>query len=410
MTIAIAFCWGVFVIVAIQAAFSLIFVVWMSRRARLPEQSFTPKAAVILCLRGADPFLKQCLRSLLDQDYPEFQLQVVVDSQEDPSRAVLREFESDERVRVSVLRDPPETCSLKCAAIVQVIRELDPSFEVVAFCDADTVPHPTWLAELAAPLHDPTVAVTTGNRWYQPQDPTGASLVRYLWNIPAAINMIVFRIAWGGSLLIRRQLIDEAGLLKKWSHAFCEDTMLDRVARRQGYRQVFVPNVMVVNRETCTFSDLMNWVPRQLLTAKLYHSSWPATVGYGIISSAIPFLAAVVAIVGWMQSDWGSMRAAFFAFIAFEISNVVLVLLCETSFHRSGSHCGASTSGLSTASLVKLPFWIVVSQIVSPFWFCKCFFTTKVTWRGIVYHVRGDKIQRGPHTSYSEPAPETRSL
>ncbi|WDQ17781.1 glycosyltransferase [Rhodopirellula sp. P2] len=410
MTIAIAFCWGVFVIVAIQAAFSLVFVVLMSRRARLSEPSFTPKAAIILCLRGADPFLRQCLQHLLDQDYPKFQLHVVVDSEEDPSRAILGDFESDDRVRVSVLHDPPETCSLKCGAIVQVIRELDPSFEVVALCDADTVPHRTWLAELAAPLQDPTVAVTTGNRWYQPQDPTGASLVRYLWNIPAAINMIVFRIAWGGSLLIRRQVIDEAGLLKKWSHAFCEDTMLDRVLRRHGYRQVFVPNVMVVNRETCTFADLMNWVPRQLLTAKLYHSSWPATVGYGIISSAIPFLAAVVAIVGWLQSDLDSVWVAFFAFLAFEISNVVLVLMCETSFHRSGSHGGTATNGLTGASLVKLPFWIVVSQIVSPFWFCKCFLTTSVKWRGIVYHIRGNKIQRGPHTSYSEPMPETRSL
>lgn len=410
MTIAIAFSWGVFVIVAIQAAFSLMFVVWMSRRARLPEPSFTPKAAIILCLRGADPFLRQCLQHLLDQDYPDFQLHAVVDSQEDPSRAILRDFESDDRVRVSVLHDPPETCSLKCGSIVQVIRELDPSFEVIALCDADTVPHRTWLAELAAPLHDPTVAVTTGNRWYQPQDPNGASLVRYLWNIPAAINMIVFRIAWGGSLLIRRQVIDEAGLLKKWSRAFCEDTMLDRVVRRHGYRQVFVPNVMVVNRETCTFSDLMNWVPRQLLTAKLYHSSWPATVGYGIISSAIPFLAAVVAIVGWMQSDMESVRVAFFAFLAFEISNVVLVLMCETSFHRSGGLRETATNGLSVASLVKLPFWIVVSQIVSPFWFCKCFLTTSVKWRGIVYHIRGDKIQRGPHTVYSQPTPETRSL
>lgn len=410
MTIAIAFSWGVFVIVAIQAAFSLMFVVWMSRRARLPEPSFTPKAAIILCLRGADPFLRQCLQHLLDQDYPEFQLHVVVDSQEDPSRAILRDFESDDRVRVSVLHDPPETCSLKCGSIVQVIRELDPSFEVIALCDADTVPHRTWLADLAAPLHDPTVAVTTGNRWYQPQDPTGASLVRYLWNIPAAINMIVFRIAWGGSLLIRRQVIDEAGLLKKWSRAFCEDTMLDRVVRRHGYRQVFVPNVMVVNRETCTFSDLMNWVPRQLLTARLYHSSWPATVGYGIISSAIPFLAAVVAIVGWMQSDMESVRVAFFAFLAFEISNVVLVLMCETSFHRSGGLRENATNGLSVASLVKLPFWIVVSQIVSPFWFCKCFLTKSVKWRGIVYHIRGDKIQRGPHTVYSQPTPETRSL
>ncbi|QDT07290.1 Glycosyl transferase family 2 [Rubripirellula lacrimiformis] len=410
MTIAIAFSWAVVLIVAIQTVFSLFFVWMMSRRSRRTNSSFTPHAAIILCLRGVDPFLGQTVRCLLDQDYPDYQLQVVVDHAEDPSAAVLRDFESDDRMRVSVLKDPPDTCSLKCSAIVQAIGDLDSSIEIIALCDADSVPAPTWLADLAAPLQNPDVAVTTGNRWYHPQDPTAASLVRYLWNIPAAINMIVFRIAWGGSLAIRRCVIDEAGLLDKWSHAFCEDTMLDRVVRRHGYRQVFVPNVMVVNRETCTFGDLMNWVPRQLLTAKLYHPSWPATVGYGILSSAIPFVAAVVAVVGWFRSDFDSVAAAGIALVAFEIANTVLVLMCERSFQRNALNDDCESDGLSLGTCVKLPIWIVVSQIISPIWFCKCFFTTKVKWRGIAYQIRGGKIQRGPHAPYCDPGTQSRSL
>ncbi|QDS94631.1 N-glycosyltransferase [Roseimaritima multifibrata] len=410
MTLAIAFFWAVILIVAIQAVFSLVFVVKMSQRGRATKRSFTPPVAIILCLRGADPFLKQSIRCLLDQDYPDFQLRVVVDSEEDPAGQILREFESDARMHVSILRDPLDTCSLKCSAIVQAIRGLDASFEIIALCDADTIPEPTWLADLVAPFENPKVAVTTGNRWYQPQPPTGAPLVRYLWNIPAAINMIVFRIAWGGSLAIRSRVIEEAGLLDKWSHALCEDTMLDRVVRQHGYRQVFVPNVMVVNRETCTFGDLMNWVPRQLLTAKLYHPSWPATVGYGILSSAIPFIAAAVAIMGWFRSDFDSLQTALIAFVGFEISNALLVILCEHSFRRMGAHKESAESWMKLSSIVKLTFWIVISQLISPLWFCKCFFTTKVSWRGIAYHIRGTKIKRGPYAPYAEPVTDSRSL
>jgi glycosyltransferase involved in cell wall biosynthesis len=410
VTIYIALYWTVFLIVAIQSSFTLVFVVLMASRKQSILQSFTPKAAIILCLRGSDPFLKQSIHCLLDQDYPDFELHVVVDHPEDPSRAVLRDFESDARLHVSILHDPLDTCSLKCSAIVQLIGTLHPSVEIIALCDADTIPQRTWLANLAAPLEDASVAVATGNRWYQPQFPNGASVVRFLWNIPATINMIVFRIAWGGSLVIRRRVIEEAELLDKWSHAFCEDTMLDRVVRQHGYRQVFVPDVMIVNRETCTFGDLMNWVPRQLLTASLYHSSWPATVGYGILSSAIPFVAAAVMMVGWIRSDFDAIGAAFTALITFEISNILLVLICEYSFHRKSFEGQRGSSWLTLWSILKLPIWIVTSQILSPFWFIKCFLAKRVTWRGIPYQIHGTEIQRGLYVPYSTPASDSRSL
>src|SRR5262245_60372909 len=44
-----------------------------------------PKAAVILCLRGADPSLSDCLQAIASQDYPNYEVRVVVDCHEDPA-------------------------------------------------------------------------------------------------------------------------------------------------------------------------------------------------------------------------------------------------------------------------------------------------------------------------------------
>ena len=38
-----------------------------------------PRAVVMLCLRGTDPFLRKCLFGLLNQDYPAYQVRIVID-------------------------------------------------------------------------------------------------------------------------------------------------------------------------------------------------------------------------------------------------------------------------------------------------------------------------------------------
>ena len=133
-----------------------------------------PKAGVVISLRGADAGLQNCLRGLLDQDYPDYNVEIVVDSERDPAwqiaQAAIREAAvrktRGERAkgRALVFRQP--TCSLKCSALIQAVGEFDESHAVIAFCDADVVPHCTWLRELVGPLLDPAVGATTGNRWY----------------------------------------------------------------------------------------------------------------------------------------------------------------------------------------------------------------------------------------------------
>jgi len=138
-----------------------------------------PKAAVILSVRGIDPHLEACLRGILQQDYPNYHLHVVVDSEKDPALPVLKQVLTDYPAglaTIDFLQERSSTCSLKCSALVQAIRTLDESFEMIALIDADTIPHPSWLRELATALSNPNVGAATGNRWFRPKQPTLGSL------------------------------------------------------------------------------------------------------------------------------------------------------------------------------------------------------------------------------------------
>ena len=275
-------------LVALAIAQGLLAVVFLRTLAGFrqprPGESACPKAAVVLCLRGRDPFLEKCLELLLAQDYPDYQLHVVVDGRQDPAWQVaesLAERYGAERVHIETLDDRRDTCSLKCSSVTQAIERLDPSFQVAALVDADTMPHSTWLRDLVAPLADERVGAATGNRWYMPAGGSWGALVRYLWNAAAIVQMYWYEVPWGGTLAVKRKVIDDLDLLGRWRRAFCEDTMLYRQLGRRGLRVRFVPSLMMVNREDCGVGACRRWISRQLLTMRLYHPLWPLVLLHG---------------------------------------------------------------------------------------------------------------------------------
>jgi cellulose synthase/poly-beta-1,6-N-acetylglucosamine synthase-like glycosyltransferase len=100
--------------------------------------------------------LESCLAGVLAQDYPAYQVHIVIDSAEDPAQAVVasvlaRGHAINAEVHVGILRDHGERCSLKLSAQRQVLTGLDEAIAVVAFLDADSVPSANWLRAMVAP-------------------------------------------------------------------------------------------------------------------------------------------------------------------------------------------------------------------------------------------------------------------
>ena len=188
-------------------------------------------AAVILCVRGLDPFLPACLKGLLSQDYPKYDVWIVVDSTRDPAWPVVNKLAQQSGkpgVGIFTLTERLATSSRKIAGMLQAMTHLESRHEIVALLDSDTIPHDTWLRELAAPLKDPRVGVSSGNRWYMPAKPTVGALVRYLWNAAAVVQMYWYKIGWGGSLAINTTFLRNSDLRQRLAKAFGEDSTICR--------------------------------------------------------------------------------------------------------------------------------------------------------------------------------------
>jgi cellulose synthase/poly-beta-1,6-N-acetylglucosamine synthase-like glycosyltransferase len=382
-----------------------------------PDQKL-PKTTIILCLRGSDPFLADCITQLLKQDYPDYSLHIVIDNPQDPAWDVVRSAiatvqRSDQRtipVQINSLRTRYSTCSLKCSALLQAVSELAPDCEAVALVDADTVTHATWLQELVTPLQNPQVGATTGNRWYMPQEEGWGELTRYLWNSSVIVYMHKYTIPWGGSMAVRAEILRQPKLLQRWQHSLVEDVTLYQVLASQGLAVQPVLSTLMVNRESCTLPNFFRWLQRQFVFVRLYHPSWSESLGYNTV-----FLTTLLCTYGmlavaslthhWQAAAWAG---------AILLINLSIGLLLLVSIHRQVC-CNLALRGevltpLSGLALLKLLPALLLSQIFCGLALVSSQSIRQITWRGITYQIHGpNQIQLLQYDAY-QPVGQANSI
>jgi glycosyltransferase involved in cell wall biosynthesis len=371
--------------------------VWQYVKALQPVE--TPqvpsplKAAIVLCLRGPDPFLSDCIRALLYQSYTDYTVKIIIDSQSDPAwtiaQTTLQQYPSAVPVSIQALQSPRSTCSLKCSALLQAIASLDSDCQVVALIDADTIAHPNWLQDLVAPLNHPQVGLTTGGRWYAPVDRQWGTLHRYVWNVFASLSMYHNKIAWGGTLAFRTALLQSAPAETMWGDALCEDVPLRQAALAQGLDIQFVPSLMMINQEEIQFSHFLSWATRQLLLTRLYHANWSRLAFDIIFAPLLAFVTTGLLIQALWQQQWQAAWGFGGGLIIFYICcTLIPIALMDLSVRRVARMRGVKLPALSPKTLLKLLFTAVSSYFTGIGTLISATLTDRVKWRGITYDIK----------------------
>ncbi|MBD2443667.1 glycosyltransferase family 2 protein [Dolichospermum sp. FACHB-1091] len=402
----------------IQSCLTLIFL-WYLRSYKpqsLPDEKL-PKTAVILCLRGADPFLHNCLRSLLQQNYPKYDLKLIIDSQEDPAFKIVTETINElgsTNVQISILRAVRHNCSLKCSSLIQAVSDLDNAYPVIAFIDADTVVHPNWLRELVTPLLDEKVGLTTGNRWYVPTGNYWGSLVRYSGNVSTVVQMFLFQIPWGGTLAIKTEVLNRIKLLDKWGEVLTDDMLLHKLIKQQKLQIKFIPSLLMLNQEESSLSNLLESLKRLIISSKLYHPGWLAIISEAYSSILVPNLVIIIIFYLLLQSQWYAGFLLFFSYISYTIGLVLLMLLMEVSIHHILHNQGRKIPKLSPLIILKMLMSIPLTQWIYGLIILSSLWTSSITWRGITYRIQGREnirlIEYRPYQWLDQPIDPKASL
>ena len=377
---------------------------------KVPKEVFEPKTAVILTLRGSDPFLVQCIHGLLTQNFLNYTVFFVFDNLSDPAHSEVEKIvqnctdrSSGCSIQTLIADEFPGTCSLRCNSAAYAISRLDESFEIVAILDADAIPSPNWLRQLIEPLSDSRFTACSGIRWYVPQNNNFASLVRMLWNIAAVNQMVFCEMPWGGSLAIRREAIFRDGWLERWRQRFADDVPTYKEVCRLKSHVMVTPSLLMLNRETCSFASFYPWVKRQLLIAKLYHPQWKMVVGQAFFLFSLPTVSFALTIYGLCLKNWTLFYWNIASFLLYVIGVFGAFVIMDGSVRRYLRKTGENIPRQTVGGLVKTSVSIILTQFVYAMAICGVFRMKKVSWRGITYQIGpGDRVQMEKFVPYAE--------
>ena len=400
------------------AAYHFAWAVWF--RLVLPlnkspnHPDFSPFTSVIMSLRGKDPFVGQTIKNLLAQDYPAYELQIIVDSETDPVWETLKEFENHPLIKISILEDRLKTCSLKCSAIVQAIANVAQETEVIALADADIAPSKLWLRRLVSPLRDPKIGVVTGNQWFSPTKNKMGSVIRSLWNAGAIVVTFLAKHTWAGSCAMRLQNVKDSGLIDQWRKTIVDDGPIDGAMRKLKVKTVFSADLITVNKEDCDFAFSIRYNSRMLTWSRIYEWGFVATFLHMAFTVGMVLTALGFTVYEAARGNTATALSLLGSLLVIQLTLTAAYFLTESALRIVHDEIRDQLSPFSLSKLLTFFCMIPAALFVYCIAAVKATFAKKVKWRDATYVIKNRfdvrVVEDKPFSANSLPVDQTSSI
>lgn len=324
MNLAVFCAWALCVAGLMQSALMLLFGIehWRyhrSRRLSRLSEGTRPRVLLFVPCKGVDAEMDVNLQALFEQDYGPLELCFIVESQGDPAVAVIERLRAryvGQSARV-VVAGMATACGQKVHNLIAgTIATASSKADVFAFVDSDARPKPEALARLVSRLERGKIAISTGYRWYVPQEPTFANRLLSAINntIVALLGSHGFNLVWGGAWAIRRETFARLGLPEAWRGSLSDDLVVSRLAHEARLIVAYEPHCLAHSPADFGWRSLVEFLRRQYRVARVYAPRWwRSAVAFGtltaVVATVLPTLVAWLAISGgpWLPIACGTL-------------------------------------------------------------------------------------------------------
>lgn len=212
--------------------------------SKFKNSSKFPSVSILVPARNEEKNIANCINSLLNQDYPNFQVHVLDDNSTDSTWEIITKLASNnERLKIHKGKPLPNDWIGKHWACYQLAEKTDS--EILLFTDADTYHHPQTLSNAISALEKLNAdlitafphqgVITWGERLMVPLFP---------WFIIAFLPLIVayrvqnpaFSAGIGQFMLFRREAYETIGGYEAIKQEVVDDVALARRIKAKGLR------------------------------------------------------------------------------------------------------------------------------------------------------------------------------
>ncbi|MBI3653080.1 MAG: glycosyltransferase [Acidobacteria bacterium] len=390
--------------------------VFVRRSLASSLDTFTPQAAIIMPCKGTDVELAENLRAVFQQDYPNYEILVVVATTDDAALPIIEQVMAERgalwrttggrnltsenaslesptanpKARIIVAGISDER-SEKVNNLMRAVEAVDAAAEALVFVDSDARVRSDWLRSLIAPLADEQVGATTGYRWYLPASGGFFSALLSAWNgsVATTLGDHPRNFAWGGSMAIRKKTFAKLNVLGAWSHALSDDYALTTTVQRSGLRIAFAPRCMTIAKADATCAALLEFTTRQVIITRVYNARlwWTGFISQ-LFFNLVFFGGGLFAILLTLLAKPPGVALALLAliYILGSAKGVIRLLAARAMLPQA-------RRAITRLWWMYSFGWLLVS-VVYFFNFIQSATTRRIRWRGVLYEMRSPQETR----------------
>jgi cellulose synthase/poly-beta-1,6-N-acetylglucosamine synthase-like glycosyltransferase len=368
---------------AAQAASVLAVLIFCASLGRAPRLARVPRVAVLVAVKGHNVQLDPFLRSLFEQDYPDYRVIFAVESEDDPAVAAIAPWRERLGGRVALV-----TAGLsvdegqKTTNLLAAVSRLEPDDEVILLADADIVADRSWIRELVAPLTNGEADLVSGFTWVVVSDrrPTTFLLASIASALSTFPRLPFLNAAWGGSTALTRETFEKLGVAAAWRGTLSDDLQLTAIAQRGSCRIAAPPNVLPRTLgHTASFAAVTAQARRWYMLVRVY---LPMT--YVLMLAGATFIAS-----GWIAALAGAVSGSALALTAFAGALVCAALRDGGRAILVARLWGRAGLRENLAFLVVEPLIAPVASVANAAFAWSALAMRRTTWAGITYELAG---------------------
>ncbi|MCF6290990.1 MAG: glycosyltransferase [Desulfobacterales bacterium] len=271
-----------------------------------------PAATIIVPATGADPGLADNLRSLLIQEYPDYQVIITTRDSKDPAVPIILETIQDHPRATHIRSGRATRCGQKNQNLIAGVREAGDFPDILVFCDSTRLAPANFLQELLSPIAQKKARVTSGYHHIIP----GKAGISTLGHAASVLFLFLTKGVpgmnqpWGGATAIRRSLFESLEVEQLWAENIVDDVSLAARLVKAGIPVISTPKALLSTPLASeSITGWNRWLIRQWFYLKVcLPGSWLAAGGVCyllaglIVFSCIQLMGAILGMVSVAQA------------------------------------------------------------------------------------------------------------
>jgi ceramide glucosyltransferase len=366
------------------------------RKASEAKVSFMPPASILKPVRGLDHEAYENFASFCRLDYPEYEVLFAVSDNDDQVCTIIEKLRADFpscSIRI-ITKIPRVGTNDKVNKLCQLVQKA--KYDFIVMSDSDVRVEPDYLKEVIAPFANPEVGAVTA--FYKSLSAGNLmsnldALGMYMDSVPAALvakNIEgKMRFAFGWTMATSKKCLAQIGGWEGMANYHSDDFELGKRIAERGYRVELMEKTvsMVFPKET-----LSQHFHRELRWSIGLRSVRP--LGYWGLAFTHGLPWALMAAAAALSIGSLSIGVSYLA---------VYLILRITLTWTTGRW------GIGDRQLARILWLVPVRDAISFIIWITGFFSDKICWRGMNYHVRHGELIPIPVNSHN-PAPRPESI